>query len=272
MQKIEFTKMHGLGNDFVIIDRRSKKIEINDNLIQKLSDRKTGAGCDQLITINDTKSKNVDISIDIFNPAGDKAEACGNGTRCVAKMLFDENNEKETLKILSDAGALIAKKTGDEISVNMGKMTTCWKKIPLSEEMDPLNIPIEVEGFDKGVAVNIGNPHIVFFGKSIQNINLNEIGPKIEKHKFFPNKTNVEFIEVINSNKIKMKVWERGVGITLACGSGACAAVYAGWKKKLIEQNSEVQVEKGSLHINIVNEEAIMTGPAEISYNGYIQI
>ena len=166
MQKIEFTKMHGLGNDFVIIDRRSNKIEINDNLIQKLSDRRTGAGCDQLITINNPTIDDVDVSIDIFNPAGDKAEACGNGTRCVAKILFEENNEKETLKILSDAGTLIAQKNENEISVNMGKMTTDWKEIPLSEKMDSLNVPIEVEGFDKGVAVNIGNPHVVFFCKS----------------------------------------------------------------------------------------------------------
>ena len=104
--------MHGLGNDFVIIDRRIKDIEINDNLIQKLSDRRTGAGCDQLITINTAKKNDVDVSIDIFNPEGDKAEACGNGTRCVAKILFDENNKKETLKIISDAGSLIAKKAG----------------------------------------------------------------------------------------------------------------------------------------------------------------
>ena len=264
--------MHGLGNDFVIIDRRLKNIEINDILIQKLSDRRTGAGCDQLIAINESKNNNVDVSIDIFNPAGDKAEACGNGTRCVAKILFDENNEKETLKILSEAGILIAKKSKDGISVNMGKITTDWNKIPLNKEMDTLSIPITVEGFGKGVAVNVGNPHIVFFGKSIQNVNLTEIGPKIENHHLFPNKTNVEFIEVVNSKTIKMKVWERGAGETLACGSGACAAVYAGWKKQLIEKSSEVQLEKGSLHINIIDDKAIMTGPAEISYNGYIQI
>ena len=264
--------MHGLGNDFVIIDRRLKKIQINDNLIQKLTDRRTGAGCDQLITINNTDNKNADVKIDIFNPAGDRAEACGNGTRCVAKILFDENDEKKTLKILSDAGTLVAKKVGNDISVNMGKITTNWKKIPLSEKMDPLNIPIKVEGFEKVVSVNIGNPHVVFFGKSIENIDLNKIGPKIETHKFFPNKTNVEFIEIINSKKIKMKVWERGTGITLACGSGACAAVYAGWKKNLVEKNTEVQLEKGSLNINIVNEEAIMTGPAETSYTGHIII
>ena len=272
MQKIEFTKMHGLGNDFIIIDKRSNRIEINDNLIQKLSDRRTGAGCDQLITINESQNNNADIRIDIFNPAGDKAEACGNGTRCVAKILFDENNDKSSLKILSEAGTLIAKKVGNQISVNMGIIKTDWDKIPLRKEVNTLNVPIHVDGFDKGVAVNIGNPHIVFFGKSIKNINLDEIGPKIEHHHLFPNKTNVEFIEVVNSNKIKMKVWERGAGITLACGSGACAAVYAGWKKKLIENNAEVQLEKGSLHISIVDNEAIMTGPAEISYNGYINI
>ena len=148
----------------------------------------------------------------------------------------------------------------------MGKFQLTGKLFPLSEEMDTLNIPIKVDGFSNGVAVNIGNPHVVFFGKSIENIDLENLGPIIENHKFFPNKTNVEFIEVLNLEKIKMKVWERGVGITLACGSGACAAVYAGWKKNLIKNNAEVQLEKGSLHINIINDEAIMTGPAEISY------
>ena len=272
MQKIKFIKMHGLGNDFVIIDRRKDIIEINDNLIKKLSDRRTGAGCDQLITINNTADKNADVAIDIFNPSGDRAEACGNGTRCVAKLIFDENKIKEKLKIISDAGILIAEKNDINISVNMGKISNEWKDIPLIKEMDTLNIPIEIEGFSSGVAVNVGNPHIVFFGNNIDLINLNQIGPKIENHKFFPKKTNVEFIEVIDSKKIKMRVWERGAGITLACGSGACAAVYAGWQKKLIEKQVEVVLEKGSLYINIINEEAIMTGPAEINYHGYIEI
>ena len=155
---------------------------------------------------NNTSNKNADIRINIFNPSGDQAEACGNGTRCVAKMLFNENNEKETLMIQSDAGILIAKKVGTDISVNMGKLTTSWNKIPLSEEMDPLNIPIKVDGFEKGVSVNIGNPHIVFFGKSIDSIDLESLGPAIENHKFFPNKTNVEFVEVINSKKKTVKL------------------------------------------------------------------
>ena len=270
MQKIEFIKMHGLGNDFVIIDKRSKNITITQELIKKLSDRKTGAGCDQLITISQSKN-GVDADIEIYNPGGDRAEACGNGTRCIARILFNENKNKEILKIYSDAGILEAKKEGDYISVNMGNLTMDWNKIPLSKEMDTMNIPISIDGYTKGVAVNVGNPHIIFFGKSIYNTDLNEIGPSVETHKFFPKKVNVELVEVIDTKTLKMRVWERGVGITLACGSGACASVYAAWKKNLTGNKVEVILEKGSLYVNIVNEKAIMTGPAEISYHGNIK-
>jgi len=264
--------MHGLGNDFVIIDKRLNNVEITENLIQKLSNRRTGVGCDQVITINYSPDKNTDVTIDIYNPGGDLAEACGNGTRCVAKLLFKEQPDKEIFKIKSDAGILIAKKRDKNVSINMGKVSSNWKTIPLSHEMDTLSIPISIDGFSKGVAVNIGNPHVVFFGNSIDKVDLNHLGPEIENHKFFPNKTNVELIEVISEKKIKMKVWERSAGITLACGSGACAAVYAGWKKNLIENIAEVQLTNGSLYIEIINEEAVMTGPAEISYQGYVEI
>ena len=263
--------MHGLGNDFVIIDKRSKSISITEKLIQKLSDRRTGAGCDQLITINNSEN-HVDADIEIFNPGGDRAEACGNGTRCIAKILFDENKDKNLLRIHSDAGILEAKKQGNDISVNMGDISTYWNEIPLIKNMDTMNIPILIEGYTKGVAVNIGNPHVIFFGKLISETNLKKIGPVVENHEFFPNKTNVEFVEIINSNTIKMRVWERGVGTTLACGSGACAAVYASWKKNLTKNKVEVVLEKGSLFINILNEQAIMTGPAEISFRGSLEI
>ena len=272
MQNIEFIKMHGLGNDFVIIDRRINEIEISKEFINKLSDRKSGAGCDQLITINHSSSDDHDAYIQIYNPGGDSAEACGNGTRCVAKLLFDENNKSE-LKIKSDAGILIAKKNDDQnISVNLGELSHHWQDIPLLKKVDTLNMPIDIDGFPSGVAVNVGNPHIVFIGNNINNVDLSSIGPDIENNKLFPNKTNVEIIEIINENKIKMRVWERGVGITLACGSGACAAVYAGKLKKLLKNNVEVILEKGSLFISIDNNNAVMTGPAEISFRGKINI
>ena len=271
MQKVDFIKMHGLGNDFVIIDQRAKYIDITQKLIQKISDRRTGAGCDQLITISNSKN-NVDADMEIFNPGGDRAEACGNGTRCIARILFDENKDKDLLRIHSDAGILEAKKENDNISVNMGQVSMDWNKIPLSEYMDTMNIPITIDGYSKGVAVNVGNPHIVFFGKSINQTDLEEIGPSIECHKFFPNKINVELVEVIDSGTLRMRVWERGVGITLACGSGACASAYASWKKNLTKKNVEVILEKGSLFINITNDQVTMTGPTEISYYGNLEI
>ena len=272
MPKINFIKMHGLGNDFVIIDKRYLNVSITKDFISKLSDRKSGAGCDQLITINSSEQLKVDAVIEIFNPNGDKAEACGNGTRCIAKLLLDETEKKE-ISILSDSGILKATKKNDSnISVNLGKLTTEWDKIPLSEKIDTLNIPIKINGFSNGIAVNIGNPHIVFFGKDIDDVDLAKLGPIIENNKLFPNKTNVEIIEVLSNKKIKMRVWERGVGITLACGSGACASVYAGQLKKLLDNNVEVQLERGSLFINIEKNEAILTGPAEISFYGSIEI
>ena len=272
METINFIKMHGLGNDFIIIDKRINKTKITQEIINKSSDRKTGAGCDQLITINLTKDVGVHASIEIFNPNGDRAEACGNGTRCVAKLLFNELGLSE-INILSDVGILNAKKIdSDNISVNLGKLSTQWEKIPLAKEVDSLNIPININGFSNGVAVNIGNPHCVFFGENIKDVDLNNVGPRIENHKLFPNKTNVEIIQIINKRKIKMRVWERGVGLTLACGSGACASVYAGQLKKILDNNVEVELERGSLFINIENNEAIMTGPAEISFYGSIEI
>ena len=272
MSKINFIKMHGLGNDFVIVDKRFTDLDITKDLIGKLSDRKSGAGCDQLIVINQNDNKNIDAKIEIFNPSGDRVEACGNGTRCVAKLLFDET-KKNKINILSDAGVLIASKNNDNnITVNLGKLSYKWDKIPLLKKIDTLNIPIKINGFGNGVAINIGNPHIVFFGKNIDTVDLSKIGPDIENNIIFPNRTNVEIIEVINNKKIKMRVWERGVGITLACGSGACAAVYAGQLKNILDNNVEVQLERGSLFINILNEEAIMTGPAEISFYGSIDI
>ena len=272
MQKIEFIKMHGLGNDFVIIDRRNNSININKDIIHKLSDRKTGAGCDQVITIDKNISSDHDACIKIYNPNGDNAEACGNGTRCVAKLLFKEK-KTNTLRLKSLAGILNAKKiNNDIISVNLGKISHYWKDIPLTREVDTLNMPIKLENFSSGVAINIGNPHLVFFGNDIDSLDLNKIGPQIENHELFPNKTNVEIVEIINRKIITMRVWERGAGITLACGSGACAAVYAGMLKELTDNIVEVKLAKGSLQIKIQNNEAIMMGPAVESFRGYIEI
>lgn len=272
MQKVNFIKMHGLGNDFVIIDQRNTQINITKDIISKLSDRKSGAGCDQIITINSHKDNKIEAEIEIFNPEGDKAEACGNGTRCVAKILFEELKTKK-INILSDAGILTASTTDNiNISVNLGKLSHNWEEIPLSKKVDTLNMPIQINNLYNGIAINIGNPHIVFILDEVDNVALEKIGPRIENDKLFPKKTNIEIIQIINRKKIRMRVWERGVGLTLACGSGACASVYAGQIKNLLDNNVEVKLERGSLFINIINQEAIMTGPAEISYYGNMDL
>ena len=271
---IKAFKMDGLGNDFVIIDNRKKITSLNKEQIIKICDRKF-IGCDQLILIN--KHKTSDASLEFFNSDGSPSGACGNGTRCVADLLSKENNKKE-ITLWTSQGVLKSKiLINNIVETEIGIPKTNWIEIPLNENLNTNNLNIKI--LDKnnkehvgGTAVNVGNPHVVFFVNNIEDYDLEKIGPEIENHKFFPNKTNVEFIEVVNSNTIKMKVWERGAGVTLACGSGACAAVYVGWKKKLIEKNSQVQLEKGSLNINIDAYQAIMTGPAEISYNGYIEI
>ena len=158
------------------------------------------------------------------------------------------------------------------ISVNLGKLSYNWKNIPLAKEVDTLNMPIKIENFSSGVAINIGNPHIVFFGTNIELFDLENFGPKIENHKLFPKKTNVEIVEILNNKLLKMRVWERGVGITLACGSGACAAVYASMLKNYTHNDVEVEIDKGSLQVKIINDEAILIGPAEESFRGYIEI
>ena len=273
MSELNFIKMHGLGNDFIVIDRRSNSFSLDRDVIKKISNRRTGIGCDQVIVIDQSKDKCIDGNVTIFNANGESSEACGNGVRCLSKILFDELNKKEINLKLSSRIINSELKKDKSISINMGKVSENWFDIPLNKEMDNRNIKIDIKNFSDGFAINIGNPHIVFIGENISKINLEDIGPKIECHDFFPNKINVEFVEVINENKIKMRVWERGVGETPACGSGACASVYAGYVKGLNKNNCEVILNNGSLFIDINNDnEIIMNGPAEISFYGKIDI
>ena len=271
---IKAFKMDGLGNDFVIIDQRYQNYNLTKDQIIKICDRKF-IGCDQLIFIK--KSDEKDAGLEFYNSDGSISGACGNGTRCVADLLSKENNNKE-ITLWTSSGVLKSQILGGNlVETEIGIPKTNWDEIPLNKNLDTKNLNIKIINKNNielvgGTSVNVGNPHVIFFGKSISVTNLNKIGPSIENHKYFPNKTNVELVEVINRNTLKMRVWERGVGITLACGSGACASVYAAWKKKLTDNKVEVIVEKGSLIINILDGKAIMTGPAEISYHGNLEI
>ena len=262
--------MHGLGNDFVVIDQRYSNKLLDPSLIPILGNRRRGIGFDQLLTILPAKSDG-DIFLKINNPDGSEAEACGNGTRCVADLIMKEGNFSK-ITIETKAGSLICQRDSDEnITVNMGKVKTNWDDIPLFKFTDTLQVTLENAPFTNCTCVNIGNPHAVFFCDDADAINLNEVGPILERHSMFPQGANIEFATVETRQKIRMRVWERGAGVTEACGSGACAVLVAAVRNDLTDRNAEVSLDGGSLNIEWADSGSIlMTGPTKISFQGEV--
>ncbi len=273
---IKFTKMQGLGNDYVYIDAINQKIENESSLAQIISDRHFGIGSDGLILI--CKSEIADFKMKMFNSDGSEAEMCGNGIRCVGKFVYDKGfTNKTTLKIETLAGVKELKlniKEGkvDTVRVDMGKPMFEAKKIPVvsnEEIVKSLELEIYNKKF-KFTCLSMGNPHAVTFIENIENIEVKKYGSKIEINEKFPNKTNVEFIEIVNKKHIKMRVWERGAGETLACGTGACASVVAGIVNNLLEEKVTVELLGGRLEIewDKYNKHVYMTGPAVTVFEG----
>ncbi|MBQ4874521.1 MAG: diaminopimelate epimerase [Rickettsiaceae bacterium H1] len=259
-----FIKMHGLGNDFAIIDERQFRYKYD---VKQIANRKLGIGCDQVIIIE--KSSQANCAMQIYNRDGSKAEACGNATRCVAQIITEEQNSQEaTIEI--EEKILKCQTAGvDRIKVDMGIPLFDWEKIPLSKPCDTENLPITYEKLENPIAINTGNPHVIFFVEDINSVNLAEIGPKVENHSLFPQKVNVNIAQVTNE-KILLKVWERGAGETLACGSGACATLAAAVKRKYIVNNgSIVSLPGGELYIEW-NKSILMTGPVKKVFIGTI--
>ena len=266
---ISFKKMHGLGNDFVVLDARSGGTLLGRDQVRAMSDRRRGIGCDQLIVVEPPRLTGAVAYLRIFNADGSESAACGNGTRCIAAALMEELG-KGTITLETSAGPLEASISDNEqITVNMGPALLNWHEIPLAEEQDTLNVGIDVDGFNKPVAVNVGNPHCVFFVDDVDTINLGRLGPQIEHDPIFPERTNVEIVEVRDENHIRVRVWERGVGITLACGSGACASVIAAHRRQLTDRNVEVALDGGTLSIEwLKTGDVLMTGPVAVSFTG----
>jgi len=257
-------KMDGLGNDFVIIDNRSNPINLNKEQILKICDRKF-IGCDQLIIINNHDKS--DAKIDFFNSDGSTSGACGNGTRCVADLLSKENG-KNNISLVTSAGELksdILGKNLVETGIGFGK--TNWNEIPLSKNVNTKNLQIEILDNDNkshigGTAISVGNPHIIFFVNNLENFNIEKIGPIIEKHELFPERCNVTIAQVINEQLIKVKVWERGAGLTKACGTAACATAFAGLIHNLSSNKVDIEFRTGNLSISIDQNNFIkMKGP-----------
>lgn len=269
--KIPFIKMHGLGNDFAIFDARKQTLPDLD--IAAISNRKTGIGFDQMAILR--ASETSDCIMDIYNADGSRVGACGNMTRCVADILIKELG-KDKVVIETDAGHLKCWKCDAEegwISVDMDKPKLDWQSIPLSKACDSANVPLEVDGYEMPFTVNVGNPHAVFFIKDAESVDLETVGPKVETHQMFPEKTNVEFAHVIDQNNIRMRVWERGTGITDACGTGACATLVAAAEQGLSSLSSYIHLDGGKLHIEqSADNHIIMSGPIAYVYGGTLML
>ena len=261
---IKAFKMDGLGNDFVIIDQRSKDYQLTKDQIVKICDRDF-IGCDQLIFIKKNDQK--DVQLEFYNSDGSISGACGNGTRCVADLLSKENNDKEII-LWTSSGSLKSKILGNNlVETEIGVPTTNWNEIPLSENLDTKNLNIKIISKNNiehigGTAVNVGNPHIIFFVDNIENYDLKKIGPEIENHKYFPEKCNVTLAKVVTKDLIKVRVWERGAGLTKACGTAACATAVAANINGLIDNKTDIQFTLGKLSISIDKNNSIhMKGP-----------
>ena len=252
MNKLEAYKMDGLGNDFIIFDNRKKSISLAKDQITKISDR-ANIGCDQVIFIN--KDENGNPFLKFYNSDGGKISACGNGSRCVAYLLMLENNSKKIL-LKTETGILHAElKDKNLVSINMGQPNFEWKKIPLSKEIDHQNLKIKIKSLNGkeiigGFSLSIGNPHVVFFVEDCNQFDLKKIGPTIENHIYFPEKCNVTLATIKNKKYIIAKVWERGAGLTKACGTAACATAVSGAVLKLNERCVDIEFSEGLLNID----------------------
>lgn len=267
---LQFVKMSGAGNDFVIFDARKTNIHLTSQQIQKISHRKN-IGCDQLIVIRPYSFKNdekADCLMEIYNSDGSQSGACGNATRCVAAMLMNEKKVDE-IKIQTAAGVLKCWRDGELVAVDMGMPNFDWQKIPLAKGIDPQKISL----FDFAFAcVNMGNPHAVsFIDAPLTDEKFFEIAPKVESHSLFPKKTNVEFAQVLNEDTIAVRVFERGAGETLACGSGACAVAVLAIKKKLVKSHKiTIRFKGGDLLIEWLGDSVVMNGGYEKIFEGKI--
>ena len=262
--KRQFRKMHGLGNDYVIIDARDGALEVDESLARALADRRTGIGCDQLILLE--PSEDADIRMRIWNPDGSEVEACGNATRCVATLLGGDS------RIETKGGILAASATAGAATIDMGEPRFGWDAIPLAYAMDSAAIPVGWDGLEDGFAVRVGNPHIVFFVDDADAVALESLGREIERDPLFPERINVN-VASLADGAIRLRVWERGAGLTQACGTGACATAVAAISRKLVSSPVEVHLPGGSLTIDWRPGGSIrMSGPATHVFTGEVEL
>ena len=268
---IPFLKMHGLGNDFVVFDARKQGLALDAATARAIADRRRGIGCDQVIVIE--KADEADAAMRIFNGDGGEVESCGNAARCVARLLMEEK-DRDTIRIDTLGGPLVCSDVGGGlVSVDMGAPVLVWDKVPLSCPADTNRFMLSVDGTSYAVSVvSMGNPHCVLFVDDAEAAPVVSLGPRIETHPMFPKRTNVEFVTVRDRRHLRMRVWERGAGITQACGSGACAGAVAAHRRGLADAKVEVELDGGVLALELRDGHVFMTGPAALSFRGEIDL
>ncbi len=266
MSELDFHKMHGLGNDFVIVDQRSGKLSLSPAQISRIGDRRHGVGFDQLLCLE--PSDKADVFMRVFNPDGSESGACGNGTRCVARLMMEEHGLSR-VSIETRAGVLESSPGLQGYTVDMGKPGQSWDEIPLASAMDTLSLDIEAGPLKQPTAVSMGNPHAVFFVDDAEAAPLDVFGPDLEQHPIFPKRANISVAEVRDRETIRLRVFERGAGMTLACGSGACAALVAAVRRGLTAHTASVILDGGRLRITWGEDGRVkMTGPATHAFKG----
>lgn len=266
---LRFRKMHGLGNDFVVIDARDGADPMTPALARALADRRRGVGCDQIAVLRDPGEAAADVAVAFWNADGSRAGACGNATRCIARLMLDEGRGPAVALAVEGRGLLQAWARADGlIAVDMGEPVTDWRAIPLAREVDPLALPLPGEP----VAVSMGNPHCVHFLDSLEGLDFEPYGAEVEQDPLFPERTNVQFAEVIDRGRIRVLVWERGAGRTPASGSSACAVAVAAHLTGLADRRVTIELEGGALEIEWrdSDDHVLMAGPAADVYEGVL--
>ncbi len=263
--RLAFMKMHGLGNDFVVVDARVRAFDLTDGQIKAIAHRQKGVGFDQLAVITyGTEGSNADAHLTFYNADGSTSAACGNATRCIARHLMDESGA-ESLTLTTDRGTLFAREAGNGlVSVNMGHPQLAWHEVPLAHDMDTLELPID----GAPTATGMGNPHCTFFVDDVDSVDLEAFGAAHEHHPLYPERTNVQVAQVIGENHIRMRVWERGVGTTLASGSSSCATAVAASRRGLTGREVQIDLDGGTLWINWADDGVWMTGETEHVMSG----
>lgn len=261
---IPFKKMHGLGNDFVIIDVRGQDFSFNEDHIKILGNRNLGIGFDQLVTINTGSKKEISAHLNFWNSDGSVSLTCGNATRCVADLLMSEMNCNELI-ISTDHHEIECQKIDSKlISTNLGQPKLSWDEIPLSRKCDTLSLPLE----GNPVATSMGNPHCSYFVNDIEKYSITKIGSETEVLSLFPQRTNVQLAQVMDSSTIKVKVWERGCGVTLASGSSACAVAVASNRLGLTDGIVKISLDGGNLFVDWQQDGVWLTGPTSFVFSG----